>query len=89
MTSPQAVPLKDRLTLSIPEAALLTGLTTTLLTEAIAAGLLRSTKVGKRRLVYRAALEKFLALGESRPLRVRDAYRRERVRAAVARGRAA
>ena len=86
MTAQRAVPLKDRLTLSVPEAAQLTGLTTTLLSEAMAAGLLRNTKIGKRRLVYRAALEKFLARGERRPLRVRDAYRRERVRLAVARG---
>lgn len=80
------VPLNERLTLTLPEVALLTGLTMTLITEAVAAGLLRSTKIGKRRMVYREALDKFLARGERKPLRVRDAYRRVRVRIAVARG---
>jgi excisionase family DNA binding protein len=72
------------LTLSVHEAAALTGLTVTLLTEAMACGLLRSAKIGKRRVIRRDALDRFIARGERQPLRVRDAYRRERVLVAVA-----
>jgi len=77
------LPLHERASLSVVECAVLSGLTKTLITEAIACGLLRSAKIGKRRIVRRAELERFIAQGERGPLNVRRAYRREMVRREV------
>jgi len=78
MRTPVVIPLSERISLTLPEAAALTGLKVTLLREAVGCGLLRSTKIGKRRLIPRAALDAFLRKGERKPVRVCIAYRRYR-----------
>ena len=72
---PPAIPLADRLTLTIQEAAQITGLRITLLREAISAGLLRSSKIGRRRYIRLEDLNKFICRGERTPLNVGAAYR--------------
>ncbi len=49
-----------RLTYTVPEAAALLGIGTTLAKELIRTGELRSIKIGRRRLVARADLEIFV-----------------------------
>jgi excisionase family DNA binding protein len=52
--------MEHRITLSIPEACLASGLSRTAIYGAIANGLLVSFKAGRRRLVHRRDLEAFL-----------------------------
>ncbi len=55
-----AIPLEDRLTLTVEEAARLLGISRSLAYEAVAAGKLPSIRIGRRVLVPRAALERLL-----------------------------
>jgi len=66
-----ALPLAERVTLNIDEAAALTGLPRTFLREAVAAGIVRSTKPGKRRLLFTKSLLHLLDRAETKKLRVR------------------
>jgi len=78
-TSPTAVlPLKDRVALSVHEAAALSGLKVTTLQKAMATGLLESAKIGRRRLITPEALQAFIASGVRAPLRVDAAYNEHR-----------
>ena len=85
-TSDEIVPLHERFSLSVAEAALLSGLSITLLSEAITAGLLRASRIGKRRMILRRDLEKLIESGTRRPLRVRAAYLHHLTRRTVERG---
>ena len=52
----RSTPLAQRLTVRYPEAAVLTGLPITALQELVRAGTLRSTKVGRARLIHTKSL---------------------------------
>ena len=72
----ERVPLQERLSLSVHQAAELSGLTVTLLSEAISCGLLRASKLGRKRMILRGDLEKLLLKGTGRPpLNVRRVYK--------------
>lgn len=55
-----AVPLEERLTLTVEEAARLLGISRSFAYEAVAAGELPSIRIGRRVLIPRAALERLL-----------------------------
>ncbi len=55
-----AVPLEERLTLTVEEAAQLLGISRSFAYEAVAAGELPSIRIGRRVLVPRGALERML-----------------------------
>ncbi len=77
--SPEAVlasSLVGRHTITLDEAVHITGLTKTFLKEAAGAGFLRTSKPGKRILVYTASLIELIKKAETKKLRVRDVYER-------------
>ena len=66
-TSPEASPRTERLAYSVDEAARLTGLSRDLLYDEMRRGHLDYLKVGRRRLITRQHLERFLGITQSTP----------------------
>ncbi len=62
-TQPRATPAPDRLTLTVPEAARLLGVGRTLLYRELQDGHLPHVRLGRRILVPREALARWLAAG--------------------------
>ena len=57
---PKRIPFTERLALRMAEATQYSGLGRTSIYDAIRAGRIATTKVGKRRLVFRESLDRFL-----------------------------
>jgi excisionase family DNA binding protein len=57
---PEKIPFAERLALRMAEATQYSGLGRTSIYDAIRAGQIESTTVGKRRLIFRESLDKFL-----------------------------
>jgi excisionase family DNA binding protein len=66
-SSPEASPRTERLAYSVDEAARLTGLSRDLLYDEMRRGNLDYLKVGRRRLITRQHLERFLGITPSTP----------------------
>jgi len=58
----ERVPLTERLTITIPEAAGLLGVSCNTIRNRLADGTLKSIKVGERRLVLKSSLDALLAV---------------------------
>ena len=61
---PEKIPFSERRALRMSEATQYSGLGRTSIYNAIDAGLIKSTKVGRRRLIFRESLDKLLKIEE-------------------------
>ena len=59
--APEWIPFEQRRALRVAEALQYAGLGRTALYRAVSAGKIETTKIGKRRLVFRESLDRFLA----------------------------